>query len=141
MLIAETTGLPISVLIFVINAPFLYLGYRRLGLLFAIKSALAIGGLSLCLAFVHFPDVTPDKLLTAVFGGFFIGVGSGLAMRAGAVLDGTEIAAVLVSKQSQLLRVSDVILLLNVVIFLPQPYFLVSSLHYIPSSLMLQHLK
>ncbi|OKS86792.1 YitT family protein [Mucilaginibacter polytrichastri] len=124
MLIAETTGFPISVLIFVINAPFLYLGYRRLGLLFAIKSALAIGGLSLCLAFMHFPDVTPDKLLTAVFGGFFIGVGSGLAMRAGAVLDGTEIAAVLVSKQTQLLRVSDVVLLLNVIIFSTAALFL-----------------
>ncbi len=124
MLIAETTRLPISILIFVINAPFLYLGYKRLGLLFAIKSALAIGGLSLCLAFVHFPDVTSDKLLTAVFGGFFIGVGSGLAMRAGAVLDGTEIAAVLVSKRTQLLRVSDVVLLLNVVIFSTAALFL-----------------
>jgi uncharacterized membrane-anchored protein YitT (DUF2179 family) len=146
MLIAETTGLPISVLIFVINAPFLYLGYRRLGLLFAIKSALAIGGLSLCLAFVHFPDVTPDKLLTAVFGGFFIGVGSGLAMRAGAVLDGTEIAAVLVSKQSQLLRVSDVILLLNVVIFSTAALFLgiesalYSILTYVAASKMIDYI-
>ncbi|NCD72055.1 YitT family protein [Mucilaginibacter agri] len=124
MLIAETTHLPISVLIFVINAPFLYMGYRRLGLLFAIKSAIAIGGLALCLAFVHFPDVTPDKLLTAVFGGFFIGVGSGLAMRAGAVLDGTEIAAVLVSKRAQFLSVSDVVLLLNVIIFATAALFL-----------------
>jgi uncharacterized membrane-anchored protein YitT (DUF2179 family) len=124
MLIAETTGFPISVLIFVLNAPFLYLGYRRLGLLFAVKSALAIFGLSLCLAFIHFPDVTPDKLLTAVFGGFFIGVGSGLAMRAGAVLDGTEIAAVLVSKRTQLLSVSDVVLIVNVIIFSTAALFL-----------------
>lgn len=146
MLVAETTGLPISVLIFVINAPFLYLGYRRLGLLFAIKSALAIGGLSLCLAFVHFPDVTPDKLLTAVFGGFFIGVGSGLAMRAGAVLDGTEIAAVLVSKRTQLLRVSDVVLLLNVVIFSTAALFLgiesalYSILTYVAASKMIDYI-
>jgi uncharacterized membrane-anchored protein YitT (DUF2179 family) len=124
MLVAETTGLPISVLIFVLNAPFIYLGYRRLGALFAIKSALAIFGLSLCLAFIHFPDVTPDKLLTAVFGGFFIGVGSGLAMRAGAVLDGTEIAAVLVSKRTQLLSVSDVVLIVNVIIFSTAALFL-----------------
>jgi uncharacterized membrane-anchored protein YitT (DUF2179 family) len=117
MLTAEITGIPLSVLIFFINIPFLFLGYKRLGVLFAIKSALAIAGLSLCLAFVHFPDVTHDKLLTAVFGGFFIGVGIGLAIRAGAVLDGTEIAALLVSKKTQLLKVSDVILLLNVIIF------------------------
>ena len=117
MLLAETTGLPLSVLIFLANLPFLFLAYRRLGLSFAIRSALAIAGLSLCLAFVTFPDMTHDKSLTAVFGGFFIGVGIGLAIRSEAVLDGTEIAALLVSKKMQLFKVSDVILLLNVTIF------------------------
>ncbi|MCQ6958962.1 YitT family protein [Mucilaginibacter aquariorum] len=117
MLLADATKTPLSVLIFVINIPFLFLGYRKLGLTFAVKSALSIAGLSLCLAFVHFPDVTHDKLLTAVFGGVFIGAGIGMAIRGGAVLDGTEIAALLVSKKTQVVRVSDVILILNVVIF------------------------
>ncbi|HEY4194219.1 MAG TPA: YitT family protein [Mucilaginibacter sp.] len=124
MLIYDTTGAPLSVLIFVINVPFLILGYKRLGISFAIKSSVAIAGLSLCLAFVHFPDVTHDKLLTAVFGGFFLGVGIGLAIKAGAVLDGTEIAALLLSKKTQLLKVSDVILLLNVIIFSSALFFL-----------------
>ncbi|MBD1394424.1 YitT family protein [Mucilaginibacter glaciei] len=118
LLVADVTHLPLSVLIFVINLPFLVLGYRKLGMKFALKSAVAIAGLSLCLAFVTFPDVTPDKLLTAVFGGVFIGAGIGLAIRAGAVLDGTEIAAVLVNKKTQFVRVSDVILILNVFIFI-----------------------
>ena len=65
-----------------------------------------------------FPDVTPDLVLTAVFGGFFIGAGIGLAIRGGAVLDGTEIAALLISKRADLLRVGDVILAFNVVLFL-----------------------
>ena len=60
-------------------------------------------GLALVLAFVKYPDVTSDKLLTAVFGGFFIGAGIGLAIRGGAVLDGTEIAALLISKGSNVL--------------------------------------
>lgn len=124
MLLADATGAPLSILIFIINVPFLFLGYRRLGMPFAIKSALAIAGLSLCLAFIQYPDVTHDKLLTAVFGGFFIGVGIGLAIRGGAVLDGTEIAALLVSKKTQLLKVNDVILLLNVVIFSVALFFL-----------------
>jgi uncharacterized membrane-anchored protein YitT (DUF2179 family) len=124
MLIAEITGAPLSILIFVINIPFLLLGYKRLGMSFAIKSMASIAGLSLCLALVHFPDVTHDKLLTAVFGGFFIGVGIGLAIKGGAVLDGTEIAALLLSKQTQLLKVSDVILLLNVIIFTTALFFL-----------------
>ena len=124
MLISDVLGLPLSILILVINLPFIAVGYRQIGRVFAIKSTLAIAGLSLCLAFVKFPDVTPDKLLTAVFGGFFIGAGIGLAIRGGAVLDGTEIAALLVSKSSHLLKVGDVILILNIFIFLTAAFFL-----------------
>ncbi len=124
MLLSDVTGLPLALLIPVINLPFIALGYRQIGAGFAVKSAAAIAGLSACLALVHFPDVTPDRLLTAVFGGFFIGAGIGLAIRGGAVLDGTEVAALLVSRRSSLLRVGDVILLLNVVIFSAAAYFL-----------------
>jgi uncharacterized membrane-anchored protein YitT (DUF2179 family) len=108
----------------VLNLPFIALGWRMLGRAFAFRSALAIAALAVVLATVHYPDVTPDRLLTAVFGGFFIGAGIGLAMRGSAVLDGTEIAALLVSRRSALLRVGDVILGLNVVIFLAAAFFL-----------------
>jgi uncharacterized membrane-anchored protein YitT (DUF2179 family) len=108
---------------------------------FATRSALAIGGLALVLAFVKFPDVTPDKLLTAIFGGVFIGAGIGLAIRGGAVLDGTEIAAVLVSKKTQIVRVSDVILTLNVFIFLAAIYVLSVEQGFTPSLLTFRHLK
>lgn len=124
MLLSDVLGFPLAILILLINLPFIALGYRQIGKTFALKSALAIGGLSLCLAFVKFPDVTPDKLLTAVFGGFFIGAGIGLAIRGGAVLDGTEVAALLISKSSSLLKVGDVILVLNVFIFVAAAFFL-----------------
>jgi len=124
MLVADVTGLPLAALIFLINIPFIALGYRRLGARFALKSSLAIAGLSLCLFLVHFPDMTADKLLTAVFGGLFIGAGIGLSIRGGAVLDGTEIAALLVSRHSHLLRVGDVVLILNIFIFLAAAFFL-----------------
>ena len=124
MLLATLFDIPLAILIFIINIPFIFLGYRQMGWRFSLKSALAIAGLSICLAVVEFPDVTPDKLLTAVFGGVFIGVGIGLAMRGGAVLDGTEIAALIVSKKYPLLKVSDFILLLNIVIFAAAAFFL-----------------
>ena len=124
MLLSDVMGVPLAVLIPLINLPFIALGYKQVGARFALKSTAAIAGLALCLAFVHFPDVTPDKLLTAVFGGFFIGAGIGLAIRGGAVLDGTEVAALLVSKRSSLLRVGDVILILNVFIFSAAAFFL-----------------
>jgi uncharacterized membrane-anchored protein YitT (DUF2179 family) len=124
MLLAKVFGLPLWALILVINLPFIALGYRQIGRTFAIRSALAILGLATCLATIHYPDVTPDKLLTAVFGGFFIGAGMGLAIRGGAVLDGTDIAALLISKRSYLFQVGDVILGLNIVIFLTAAFFL-----------------
>lgn len=124
MLLSNVLGFPLAILLLLINLPFLALGYRQIGKKFALKSALAIAGLSLCLAVVTYPDVTPDKLLTAVFGGIFIGAGIGLAIRGGAVLDGTEIAALLVSKSSHLFRVADVILILNLFIFSAAAFFL-----------------
>ena len=124
MLLSDIFHAPLSILILVINLPFIAIGYRQIGRAFAIKSVLSIAALSLVLAFVKFPDVTPDKLLTAVFGGFFIGAGIGMAIRGGAVLDGTEIAALLVSRTSNLLNVGDVILILNIFIFLSAAFFL-----------------
>jgi uncharacterized membrane-anchored protein YitT (DUF2179 family) len=124
MLLSDVLGWPLSLLILVINLPFIAIGYSHLGKKFAIKSILAIAGLSACIALIRFPDVTPDKLLTAVFGGFFIGAGIGLTIRGGAVLDGTEIAALLISKSSHLLKVGDVILILNIFIFSAAAFFL-----------------
>jgi uncharacterized membrane-anchored protein YitT (DUF2179 family) len=118
MLLAAITGAPLSVWLPLVNAPFIAIGYRQMGRAFAIRSALAIGGLAAILATVHFPDVTPDRLLTAVFGGFFIGAGIGLAVRGGAVLDGTEIAALLISKRSHMLKLGEIVLIFNVALFL-----------------------
>jgi uncharacterized membrane-anchored protein YitT (DUF2179 family) len=118
MLISTVTGTSLSIWIAVVNLPFIALGYRQIGRVFAIRSAVGIGGLSVVLATIPFPDVTPDRLLTAVFGGLFLGAGIGLAVRGNAVLDGTEIAALLISRRSDLLKVGDVILLFNVALFL-----------------------
>ncbi|MBC6612459.1 MULTISPECIES: YitT family protein [Hymenobacter] len=117
MLLSAGLGLPLSWGLLLINLPFLLLGYRQMGLRFALKSAAAIAGLALCLVVIPYPDLTPDLLLTSVFGGVFIGAGIGLAMRGGAVLDGTEILALLINRSTPLLKVSDIILVVNVFIF------------------------
>lgn len=118
MLLAKVTPFSLSFWLPVINLPFVAVGYRQIGPAFALRSLLAIVGLAVALATVPYPDVTHDLVLTAVFGGFFIGAGIGLAVRGGAVLDGTEIAALLISKRTHLLKVGDVILVFNVLLFL-----------------------
>lgn len=117
MLLAKTTGFPLSIWLPLVNLPFIAVGYRLLGRAFAVRSVLAIGGLAVALAVIPYPDVTHDLVLTAVFGGLFIGAGIGLAVRGGGVLDGTEIAALLISRRGDLLKVGDVILIFNVVLF------------------------
>jgi uncharacterized membrane-anchored protein YitT (DUF2179 family) len=117
MLLAQVTGYSLSIWLPVINLPFIALGYRQIGRAFAVRSTLAIAGLSVSLVIIPIPDITPDLVLTAVFGGFFLGAGIGLAVRGGAVLDGTEIAALLISNRSHLLKVGDIILMFNVVLF------------------------
>ncbi|BDQ11885.1 YitT family protein [Sediminibacterium sp. TEGAF015] len=123
LLISALSGVPVGLLILLVNIPFLLFGYRILGTQFAIKSAIAILLLSLTVHFVEFPDITKDNLLVAVFGGFFLGAGIGLSIRGGGVLDGTEVLAIAVSRKSGM-TIGDVIIVINVLIFSTAAYFL-----------------
>ena len=116
LLVSAVTGWKLPILIVLLNVPFIILGYKQIGRNFMIKTMLGIVGLGLCVAFVDFPTLTADKLLVAVFGGFFLGAGIGLAMRGGGVIDGTEVMAISLSKSTSL-TIGDVILVANVGIF------------------------
>lgn len=110
------TDINLSLLVILINVPFIWMGFRQISLTFAVKTACAIVGLALVLAVVPYPMMTSDKLLISVFGGFFLGAGIGLAIRGGGVIDGTEVLAVYISRRSPL-TVGDVIMVINVLIF------------------------
>jgi uncharacterized membrane-anchored protein YitT (DUF2179 family) len=116
LLISTLTGWKLPVLIFVLNIPFIILGLTQIGKNFVAKTAAGILCLAFCLAFVDFPVLTADKLLVAVFGGFFLGAGIGLAVRGGGVIDGTEVMAISISKSTGL-TIGDIILIVNIVIF------------------------
>ncbi len=116
LIAAELTNIPLSYLIIAINIPFIILAYNTVSKRFAIKSLLAIILLALLIYFVPFTLVTDDKLLIAVFGGFFLGLGIGLAIRGGSVIDGTEVLAVYISRKTSL-SIGDIILIFNVLIF------------------------
>ncbi|QIL38699.1 YitT family protein [Pedobacter sp. HDW13] len=123
LLLSTLTGWNLSYLIALINIPFVILGYRQIGKGFAFKTAIAIAALSLALIFLPFQPITHDKLLIAFFGGLFLGGGIGLAMRGGCVVDGTEVLALYISKNS-ILTVGNIILILNIIIFAFAAYFL-----------------
>ena len=117
------TGIALSILIIVFNVPFLAMGYKQLGRGFTLRSVLAITTLALVVAVVPYPVATEDKLLVAVFGGFFLGAGIGMTIRGGGVIDGTEVLAIYLNHRSSL-SVGDFILIFNVCIFSVAAYLL-----------------
>lgn len=123
MLVSQISGIRLSLLILLINTPFVILGWRQIGKRFSIRSSISIVGLASVVFLVPYPEVTNDKLLAAVFGGFFLGAGIGLAIRGGAVLDGTEVIALLVSRKTGI-TVGDFIFIFNVVLFVVAASFL-----------------
>ncbi|HPT04024.1 MAG TPA: YitT family protein, partial [Bacteroidales bacterium] len=110
------SGVSLSVLLIIFNIPFLLLGFSAINKVFTFKSLIAVLLLSFLIFIVPYPVITQDKLLVAVFGGFFIGLGVGLSIRGGAVLDGTEILAVFLTRKSSL-TIGDIILIFNIIIF------------------------
>ncbi|MDE1192781.1 MAG: YitT family protein [Arachidicoccus sp.] len=123
LLLSGITKAPLYIFLICINIPFVFMGYKTVSKQFAIKTGLAITGLALCVALVHFPDVTKDNLLVAVFGGFFLGAGIGMSIRGGAVIDGTEVLALYLSKKFGT-TIGDIIIIINIIIFSSGAYFL-----------------
>ncbi len=122
-LLLTLTGLPLSILLVLVNIPFVILGYRQISKIFALKTVMAIIALAVCIEVIKYPVVTDDKLLIAVFGGFFLGAGIGLAVRGGGVLDGTEVLAIYISRRISL-SIGDIIMIMNIIIFSVAVYLL-----------------
>jgi hypothetical protein len=123
LLISRVFELPLPAIILFINIPFILLGYKQIGHNFTLRTILAITGLAICIAVADYPAITKDKLLVSVFGGFFLGAGIGFALRGGGVLDGTEVLAIYISRKTRS-TIGDVILVINVIIFLSAAYIL-----------------
>lgn len=113
----EILQVPFTYLLVFFNLPFLYLGYKKIGKTFALRALLSILILTVLMHFVEIPAFTEDKVLIAVFGGFLIGLGLGLVIKAGAVLDGLEIMALYTTRQSAF-STAEIILAFNGLIFL-----------------------
>jgi uncharacterized membrane-anchored protein YitT (DUF2179 family) len=123
LLLQFLTDINLSVLIVAINAPFIVIGARQLSVSFALKSSVAIVALALLVHFLDFPALTSDKLLISVFGGFLLGMGIGLSIRGGAVIDGTEVLAISISRGTSF-TVGDIIAIFNVLLFSLSAVFL-----------------
>lgn len=116
LLIHFLTPISISILLILVNIPFILMARKQIGKIFAVKSFIAIVGLAFGIALIKYPIITSDKLLVAVFGGFLLGTGTGLAIRGGSVIDGTEILSIYMNKKTGL-SVGEVIFIVNIIIY------------------------
>jgi len=93
VLLSYATGTPFGIVFFLLNIPFYWFGYRRLGLAFTLKTALSVALVSLLSALV--PDWLSFATLNPVFGAILAGLLSGSALlaifRHGASLGGIGI--------------------------------------------------
>lgn len=115
---AELTNISMSIFLIILNLPFLYIGYRRMGLKFTLRTLYGVIILSSATAYLHhFDPVTDDLFLATVIGAVILGTGVGLVIRAGGALDGTEIIAILVSKK-RTISVGQIVMIMNLFIFI-----------------------
>ncbi|WP_028559521.1 YitT family protein [Paenibacillus pinihumi] len=118
IVLSKITPIPLGVFIFVINVPFLLIGYKQIGRSFALSTLYGVAVMSLTTAFLHHVEpFTHEKILAVLYGGVMLGAGVGLVIRYGGALDGTEIVAILVSKKTRI-PVGQIIMMINVVIFI-----------------------
>jgi uncharacterized membrane-anchored protein YitT (DUF2179 family) len=117
LLLHELYHFPIALVIVLVNLPFIVMGAFQVSRNFAMRTLIAVIGLGLCLAFVEYPQITSDKLLVSIFGGVFMGIGVGLAIRGGCALDGIEVLALYTGKRISF-TISEIILGINIIIFL-----------------------
>lgn len=123
LLLHEVYHWNLGVVLLVLNIPFIVLAYFQIGKHFAIRSFLTILLIIVTIFFVPFPELTHDKLLVAMFGGFFMGIGIGLSMRGGGTFDGMEVLALLTFKKSSF-SITEIILGMNIIIFIIAAVFL-----------------
>ncbi|HSI77177.1 MAG TPA: YitT family protein [Lunatimonas sp.] len=117
ILVKGFSNIHISILLIFFNIPFLFVGYRKIGKTFSVQALIAILLLAAGMYFIEIPAFTTDKVLIAVFGGFFIGLGIGFVIRGGGVIDGLEVIGYYTQKKSSLTS-GEIILALNSLIII-----------------------
>jgi len=116
LLVSQLFGVNVSLVLMIVSVPFLLLAWKTLTKQIVYKSFLSIAILALFIHFENFNSITDDKLLISIFGGLFLGAGIGIAIKNGAVLDGSEILGIYINNKFGI-SIGKVILVFNIILF------------------------
>ncbi|WP_052124246.1 YitT family protein [Ureibacillus manganicus] len=119
MMLSSIGGFPLSTLLFLLNIPFLLLGLKFLGKRFAFSATFGIVALTISTGLLErkTPFLEGNTILILIIGGILLGMGIGIVIRNGGVLDGTDVLALLISSRTRL-SVGEAIFVINIFIFL-----------------------
>ena len=117
IIVSKLTGIPLALLVLILNIPFVYIGYKNLGKSFLVRTVYSMVSFSLFLSFFgHITAFTDEILLATVFGGALLGLGVGIVIHFGGCVDGTESVAIVISKKTNL-SVGQIVLIFNLIIY------------------------
>lgn len=117
ILAAKLSGLPLGAFLAVLNIPFVVLGYKKFGKQFAGYSLLGILVLA-ALTWLHVDHgITDVPILAAIFGGIVVGIGVGIVIRYGGIIDGADTIAVLIDRRT-VFSIGEAIMVINGLIIL-----------------------
>lgn len=116
LLINSQFNINLSLLLVLLSIPFLVIAYYTVSKRVVLKSILSIIGLAISIELETFGTITEDKLLISIFGGLFLGLGIGITIRNGAVLDGSEILGIFLNDRFGI-SIGQIILMFNIILF------------------------
>jgi uncharacterized membrane-anchored protein YitT (DUF2179 family) len=116
LLVKTQVDIRMSYLLVLFSVPFLILGYFTVSKQIVIKSIVSILGVAIFIHLENFQTITTDKLLISIFGGLLVGSGIGIAIRNGAVLDGSEILGIYLNDKFGI-SIGKIVLCFNIVLF------------------------
>ena len=116
LLVRTQVDIRMSYLLVLFSVPFLILGYFTVSKQIVIKSIVSILGVAIFIHLENFQTITTDKLLISIFGGLLVGSGIGIAIRNGAVLDGSEILGIYLNDKFGI-SIGKIVLCFNIILF------------------------
>lgn len=118
IVLSYLTKIPIGIFTLVMNVPMLFVGFRKLGKEYILKTAVSVVTFTVVMDYlmVFVPIYTNDKLMASIFGGVIMGIGYGLIYWRGAASGGMDIAVKLVAKRYPYFSMGNILTVTDIVV-------------------------
>ena len=118
-------NIEMGITILILNIPLFIIAYFKIGKNFLLKSAISTIAFSIILDFLNSLNFfTKDKLLSSIYGGFFIGIGSALILKVQSSTGGTDLIVQIINEYKPHLKMGNLLVSIDIGIVLINIIFL-----------------